>query len=265
MVRTVEYDLVVDTSCFTALQLQPGLVLAQSWNSLAAWCRAHLVPYPQLVCEHGVGAVVLAVEVRYPQRLGFFDSDTLTVRTRLGLRRRGTRLEQHTTITAAARTAAAVRTVLCPVAIREPMSLTAEPAPLPDALAQRFRDDEVDPSAPERTLPALLDAVRGFAGPIAEGLHPFRIARHHCELADQWAFPAVPALVGSAREELAVEHALTRGLAEPVTAIDIELSRPFYVFDHGVVATAAYEGAFVHRLCADGQEEPHGVVVERFG
>ena len=132
MVRTVGTTSWSTPALFTALQLQPGLVLAQSWNSLAAWCRDHLVPYPQLVSEHGVGAVVLAVEMRYPQRLCFFDSDTLTVRTRLGLRRRGTRLEQHTTITAAGRTAATVRTVLCPVAIREPISLTAEPAPLPD-------------------------------------------------------------------------------------------------------------------------------------
>lgn len=262
MVRTAAYDVVVDTSLFTALQLQPGFVLAQSWNALAAWCREHLVPYPRLVGEHGVGAVVLAVEVRYPQPLDFFDSDTLTVRTRLALRRRATRLEQHTTITAAGRTAATVRTVLCPVAIREPHSLTAEPAPLPDALVRRFRDAEVDPSTPERTMPALLAGVRA---PIAEGSHPFRIARHHCELADQWAFPAVAALVGSARERLAVDHGLAAGLAEPVTAIDIELSRPFFVFDDGVVATAAHDGAFVHRLRAEGQEESYGVIVERFG
>jgi acyl-CoA thioesterase FadM len=272
--RTVRVDLAVDTSFFTALQLQPRVLLAQSWNALASWYRCHLVPLPELLREHRLGTVIVAIELRYLERLRFFDSDTLTVEAGLTLRRRASRLEQTTTFSAAGRTAARVRTVMCPVAIHEERSLSASPTPMPPGLARRFRHDEVDEAAPARPLPALLESVRAGLEPVGEGEHRFRLAHHHCEVAEQWAFMEVPTLTESAREAIAVDGCaaspvLKRCLAQPMTGLDLELHRPFFVFEQGLVRTEALasrsELAFVHELrSADGRER-HGVVVERYG
>jgi hypothetical protein len=151
--------------------------------------------------------------------------------------------------------------------------LSASPTPLPAELVRRFQHDEIDESAPARSVPPLLDALRSGHDQIAEGEHAFRIAHHHCEVAEQWAFTEVPTLTESAREAIAVDGcaaspALKRCLAEPMTALDLELYKPFYIFEHGVVRTQALASpsalAFVHQLCSGDGRQQHGVVVERY-
>jgi hypothetical protein len=273
MPRTVRLDLAVDTSFYTALQLQPRVLLAQSFHALASWYRTNLVPFPELIRDHRLGTVILSIELRYLERLGFFDSDTLTVETGLTLRRRASRLEQTTTFSAAGRTAAQVRTVLCPVAILEEHSLSATPTPMPPELVRRFEHDEIDDSAPARSVPSLLESLRSGHDQVAEGEHRFRIAHHQCEVAEQWAFIEVPALTESSREAIAVDRCaatpvLKRCLAQPMTALDLELYKPHFIFEHGVVRTEALASpsalAFVHELRSGDGKERHGVVVERY-
>jgi hypothetical protein len=52
MPRTVRLDLAVDTSFYTALQLQPRVLLAQSFSALASWYRSNLVATPVLRQRH---------------------------------------------------------------------------------------------------------------------------------------------------------------------------------------------------------------------
>jgi acyl-CoA thioesterase FadM len=273
MPRTVRLDLAVDTSYYTALQLQPRVLLAQCWNALACWYRSHLVPFPELIGAHRLGTVILSIELRYLERLRFFDSDTLTAEAGLTVRRRASRLELNTTFSAAGRTAAQARIVLCPVAILEEQSLSASPTLLPAELVHRFRQDEIHESAPARSLPALLESLRSGHDRVAEGEHEFRIAHHHCEVAEQWAFMEVPALTESARETIAVDRcaatpALKRCLAQPLTALDVELYKPYFIFEHGVVRTQALASpsalAFIHELRSGDGKDKHGIVVERY-
>lgn len=283
MPRLVYREVVVDTSFFTALQLQPRVLLAQAFNALAAWYKQHLVPFPALMREHRVGTVILAIEIRYGERLHYYDGDTLQIESGLRLRRNATRLEQQTIFRGAGRLAATVRVVLCPVSIEEERSLSAAPAPLPPELVGRFRPEEIDDTPPARGLPALVETVQASDPIVAEGAHGFRIAHHHCEMAEQWAFLEVPTFVESSREELAMAQrgrvpALKRSLAEPLRALDIELYRPYFIFDRGRVHTRAFGSAdrlaFLHELRAgDGRAGDggagdggarHGVVVERY-
>jgi hypothetical protein len=265
--RTVRLDLAVDTSFYTALQLQPRVLLAQSFSALASRYKCNLVPFPELIRDHRLGTVILSIELRYLERLLFLDSDTLT------LRRRASRLEQTTTFSAAGRTAAQVRTVLCPVAILEEQSLSATPTLMPAELVRRFRHDEIDESAPARSVPALLESLRSGHDRVAEGEHEFRIAHHQCEVAEQWAFIEVPALTESARETIAVDRCaaspvLKRCLAQPLTALDVELYKPYFIFEHGVVRTQALASssalAFIHELRSGDGRDKHGIVVERY-
>jgi hypothetical protein len=273
MPRTIRLDLAVDTSFFTALQLQPRVLLAQSWNALACWYRTHLVPFRELIREHGLGTVILSIGMRYVEPLQFFDSDTLTVEAGLTLRRQATRLQLDTSFSAAGRTGAVVTIVLCPVAIQEQRSLSAAPAPLAPGLVRLFQDDEVDDSAPSRVMPRLLESLRSRGEQVAESESRFHIAHHHCEVAEQWAFIEVPALTESAREALAVERSqavkpLKRCLSSPLTAIDVELYRPYFIFEPGLIKTRAVtiasQLAFLHALRSGEGSEKHGIVVERY-
>lgn len=272
--RLVRLDLVVDTSFYTALQLQPRVLLAQSWNAFAAWCRSHLAPYSELLRVHRLGHIVLSAQIRYREQLRYFDSDTLTVESGVTLRREGSRVVQTSTFSAAGRCAASVRMVLCPVAIQEDRSLSAAPTTMPADLVRRFLPDEIDDSPLARTMPALLDRVRSDCRELATGEHEFRFAHHLCEMADQWASTEVPSFTDTSRMAVALDHCagvaeLKRCLAEPMTALDMELYRPYFVFDRAVVSTSARGGgstlAFVHELHSTSEGGPHGVVVEQYG
>ena len=146
----------------------------------------------------------------------------------------------------------------------EEQSLSASPTPMPPELVRRFRPDEIDESAPARSVPPLLESLRSGHDQVAEGEHRFRIAHHQCEVAEQWAFIEVPALTESSREAIAVDRCaaspvLKRCLAQPMTSLDLELYKPYFIFEHGVVRTEALASAstlaFVHELRSrDGKE-----------
>ena len=93
MPRTVAFSLPTDTAQFTALQLQPKVLLSLSFSALARWLREHLVSFPDLIRRHGYSLVILGANIRYEQPLGFFDCDELQVEAALRVLRHGKRVE----------------------------------------------------------------------------------------------------------------------------------------------------------------------------
>ena len=61
---------------------------------------------------------------------------------------------------------------------------------------------------------------------------------------------------------------LKRCLAQPMASLDLELYKPYFIFEHGVVRTEALASAstlaFVHELRSGDGKENHGIVVERY-
>lgn len=277
--RTIEHDLVIDTCLFSPLQLQPRALFAHSWNGLARWFLAHVCSFPALLGDHHFGMVFLGIHLAYREPLGFFDADLLRQQVSVRLLRQGTRIElvnRYVGLGRASgdgRLAAEVRCTLCPVAIDEPRSLAARPAPLPEVLQRAFAQDERGDAPAPRVVPGLLEA-HGRGTPLAERATPFSIHRHMAEVADQWSFSEIPCLCEASREHLVLENvsrvpALGQALAAPLVAIDVELARPYYSFDRGVThsTVAACDGklSFVHRLGATlPGAQVHGVVVERY-
>jgi len=274
MGRQVAFEVPTDSGQFTWLQIQPRSLLALSWSGYARWLREHLVSFPKLIREEGFGAVILDIDMSYLEPLTFFDTDTLEMMVALKVRRRGTRLELHTDYRGAGRHAASVTIVLCPVEIKDQETLTAAPMPLPERLLERFRDDEVDDSSPQRRVPDLVDAIEAGGQLLGELEDIFNVHHHYCEVAEQWSFVEVPNIAEALRETLALSRAaeqpqLRQCLDQPLRRLNIELYQPYFVYDSGRLKTHAYHSAgrlaFVHRLSSERfGATPHGIVVEQY-
>lgn len=273
MPRAIEFEVVTDTSHFTPLQLQPRVLLALSFNAMSRWIKAHLVSFPQLIREHRFSVVIVGASIKYGEPLGFFDGDALQIKAAMRCVKRGARLQLDAEFRGAGRAAAAVRILFCPVEIVDPLSLAAQPRKFSAQLLGKFQPDEVDAAPPEETLPKLKEEVERCPL-LASHTSSFKVHRHHCEVADQWAFLEVPCLIGENGETMALERAaqipeLKAVLSRPLRSFDMELSRPYFWFQPGRAETHVYrapEGlALVHRLLSAGPgQDVHGVVVERF-
>jgi hypothetical protein len=273
MPRTTTFELVSDTGYFSPLQLQPRSLLATSFNGLARWLREHLVSFPALIRDEKHSVVILSSSIEYDQPLGFFDGDAVRVETTLRVLRGGTRAQLDNTFSGDRGTAAKVRILLCPVSVDDPDSLGAMPAAFPERILARFEPDEVDPGSPDRPMLPLRESI--ISQPtLGNHIEPFMIHRHHCEVADQWAFYEVAGLVGASRETFASKTVgqhpeLAAALAKPMKRFEMELARPYFWLQPGSVETTAYRHgdsvALVHRLQSNlPGEKVYGTIVETF-
>jgi len=274
MPRIISVEVVSDTGHFTPLQLQPRAVLSLAFNGLAHWLREHLVSFPRLIAEQRTSVVILAAGITYEAPCRFFDGDGFSVRASLQARRQASRAELDVEIHGPQGRAAIARILLCPVRIEDPVSLAASPAPFPAPVLARFRPDEVDPTSPARPLVALQEEVARHGELLATARRPFTLHRHLCEVADQWAFFEVPGFIGASREALALARGgdvplLRQAFGEPLRRLEIELSRPYFWLEDGLVETSAYRLndrlAMIHRLSSNlpGGDQ-HGIAVEIF-
>jgi hypothetical protein len=272
--RRCTFELVTDTSHFTALQLQPRALLQVSFNALSRWLKEHLISFPWLIREHRLSVVILGARIRYERLFGFFDSDSVQVEGGCRVMRGGTRLRFDVEVWAPAGLAATVSILLCPVAIEDPLTLAATPTTIADDVLERFAADEVDPGSPDRTLPGLRQTIESEGTLVAEGSSSFLVDRHLCEVADQWAFTEVPALVGASSATIARERCdqrpeLRHVLALPLRSFEMELMRPYFWFQAGQIRSRVYQQehgmAVVHQLLSDVPGEPtHGIAIEEF-
>ncbi len=125
-----------------------------------------------------------------------------------------------------------------------------------------------------RIVPTRLTAIETTGSLLAEYTKPFRIHRHLSEVAEQWSWTEVPALVESARENLALEDQsenkmmLRRSLSHRIARFDVEFSRPYFSFESGEIVSRAYDVAghlaFVHKFTSNRGLHLHATVVEVF-
>ncbi|MFT4628108.1 MAG: acyl-CoA thioesterase FadM [Myxococcota bacterium] len=274
MSLAIEFEVPVDTSTFSAVQLQPGVAASLSWSALARWLRAHLVPFPRLIKEESTGFVVMGFHLQYLDEVSFFDCEAFRVRAALRVMRRAERCQLDLRFFSESQELATARLILCPVTIEDPLALGASPAPLSQRLLDRIPRGEVESASPARLVPARLSAVETTGEFIAEGSKDFMIHRHGTEVAEQWAWTHLPHIVEGARETLALgdrserRHQLRRCLRSPLVRFDAEYSKPFFSFERGTVVTRAFalgdRLGLVHRLTSGAGSSLHSTVVEVF-
>jgi acyl-CoA thioesterase FadM len=274
MVRAIEWEHTVDTSTFSAVQLQPGVIASLTWNALSRWMRTYVVDFPRLIGREATGMVVMGFHLEYKDPVTFFECPAFRVRAAFRIMRRGERGELNLHFFAQNQELAVARLIVRPVAILDPVSLGAEPAPLPESLLAYFEADEIQSASPQRIVPSRLATVETMGALLAEATTPFRIHRHLSEVAEQWAWTETPALVESARENMALndrsEHKmqLRRCLRHRLARFDVEYSRPYFSFEKGEIVSRAYDVAghlaFAHRFTSQRGAHLHATVVEVF-
>src|SRR5688572_27204171 len=90
MGRVTAFEMPVDTSLFTPLQLQPRAVLWMAMTGWARWLSEHWeMSFPRLLDEHGIGMVVAGFDVDYLRPFSFFDSGALIAMVRVRVREDG--------------------------------------------------------------------------------------------------------------------------------------------------------------------------------
>jgi acyl-CoA thioesterase FadM len=274
MPRAIEFEVPVDTSTFSAVQLQPGVVASLTWNALARWLRAYLLPFPRLIRDESTGLVVMGFHLQYLDAVSFFDCEVFRVRAALRVMRRAERCQLDLKFFMPDRVLATVRLILCPVRIEDAVALGAAPAPLSERLLALIPQEDLESASPARLVPGRLAAVETTGQLIGESRKDFRIHRYGTEVAEQWAWTHLPHIVEGAREDLALgdrseqRHLLRRCLREPLARFDAEYSRPFFSFEEGTVVTRAFalgeRLGLVHRLTSAGGSVLHSTVVEVF-
>ena len=275
MPRAIDWEETVDTSTFSAVQLQPGAIASLTWNGLARWLRTYLVSFPSLIQKEGMGMVVMGFHLEYRDPISFFECESFRMRGAFRMMRRGERGQLNLRLFTETNELAVVQLIVRPVAILDPVSLGAEPAPMPDHLLARFEADEVESASVVRVVPARVTAVESTGTLLAESTTPFRIHRHLSEVAEQWSWTETPALVEGARENMALDNRsehkmfLRRCLRNRLARFDVEFSRPYFSFERGDIVSRAYNVgghlAFVHRFTSHRGAHLHATAVEVFG
>jgi acyl-CoA thioesterase FadM len=263
---TNRFEVAADTAQFTPDQLQPSAVVGLGFQGWARWLREFLVPFPELVNSERIGVVVVGLSIRYLKPYRFSDSEAMTVATTVSDVGGGRLLALDTSITSTPGEVVDAHTLLRVVALGHDESLAAAPGRLPEHLLQsgtigrgRGRIER-----PVRQIVAELSDEAPIAGPD----YPFLVHRHMCEVADQWSIVHVPSIASAARERLllgSADETLMTVLGRPLSRVDLELSRPLFLFDEATVETAVYRGGttFVHRIVGGtARSVLHAVVVE---
>ena len=275
MTRTINFDLTLDTSHFTGQQLQQRTLLSLAWNGYARWLKQYVVSLPQLIQKHQLGTVIVGAKIAYLEQFTFFEADTLQIE--VAVRPWANQiLELQACFYGAERLIVQVTIFLYPVAIEETQTLAAVPTRIPNHLLPLFQGDtEDDLSAmPNIEAQTLAQQIEREGQLLAADSGEFMVHNHLIEVAEQWAFIETPAIVQAVRGPMVLNRheglpQLRRALSHPLQRYEMELYRPFFVYDLGCVQTAAYQWqeklAFIHRLYSEhSRHEVHGLIVEQF-
>lgn len=274
MARFSTLEVLNDTSLFDSRQLLPRTVLACSMRMWVRWAKDHLRAFPCLIQDYNFGVVVVRQSIRYERPFNFFSGDAFALRGTLAVRHKRRLLFGQVDFMHGDERVAYLECTMRPLAIERGADLGAAPADVGPPVLDMFLPDEIVEGPVARHLPGLLMGLADKL-PVATAMQPIRIGRHESEAADQWSFIEVGAHAANAREamildaEPGVRKLLQQGLALPLHAIDLEISRPLFLFDMAEIHTTAYRTAdsltFVHIYTSNvGGSHQHATVMERF-
>jgi hypothetical protein len=221
----ISFDVPVEPTLFSPLQLRPRAVLGLAISGLSRWLATHLVSYPELLGKHRIGMVAAAVRLDYARpHLRFDEADWLTTTATLAVSTTGTWLRLRAELTTSTRPAATVFLELRPVDLGDdPDGMSALPGSLPEGLLGGFAVEERFTADPRATVSA-----------------------------------AVPPRTGTALGETA---SYPVHVSAPVRSFSALLRRPMYAFDEGTGTVRAFDApdgaVFVHSLRRSSATKPN--------
>jgi len=274
MRRETKIRVLNDTSLFDSIQLQLRPVLAIGMRAWAQWAYENLYGFPTLIKEHRFGLVVVGGHAAFERPFNFFSADAFEVVGHAEVVQDRRLILGHIAFMKGDERFVSLRLVSRPVSMAGGDSFAALPTRLEGHILSKFTQEELTDRRIERDVAQLL-ATLDPATQIAETVRPERLYRHDCEAADQWSYIEIGAHAATAREALIADSSkelrpkLQPGLTTAVRFVDIEITRPLFLFDKLQVRTQVYlEGerlTFVHTFQSQmGGRHDHAVVIERF-
>ncbi len=274
MARTSTQAIPACPTLFTPLQLHVRELLRFGVVSWVGWMRDHVMSLQRMIESHHFAVVVAGASVSYSGKRVFPDGDTIDIDSSSSVHRKGVLIEGVSRFSTEGREFARMHIYFRPVAIGDETSAAARPSDLHPDVQALFQEDEVSATPFPRMVKKMLPSLETEGVLLATGQHPFKLHRYAMDFADQWAFMETAAFVSASREELALARGqlterLMDGLSQPVKEYHVDLTRPYFVLDQGVVDTRAYlwndHLFFVHRLLKQGHgdDQVHATVIEQ--
>lgn len=277
MPNSAIHEICCDTSLFSPTQLLPSAMMRESINGFARWTAEHVGGWRRLLREHRYSTVVGGASVDYLGSFGFFDHVTFHTETRMWAVPDGRKVHLEQDFIAGGKLVGRVHLLLIPVKLEDPDLFLAKPGALQGPLTDTFRADPEDTLREKRlaAVPRLRPQIEELSkNPcLGRSQDTFTLNRHKVEVADQWVYTEIPALVEPHRESMAFSlgqqnDEIRRVLGKPLRSVTFELVRPYYVFEKGTIRTAIYQTpdglCFAHHLLNADATAEHGVVLERF-
>lgn len=272
-IRTYHDSIPMCPTLFNPIQCHPRELLQQALSCWVGWMRDNICSLQNMVTEHKSSVVVAGARLEYTDDLFFPDWDTIDVQTTSYLHRKGILIEGRTRFHAGTSAFANVTIFFRPVSIGDEESASAKSSQLLPALQKMFLANEFLEKNDKRQARLLMTNIQEKGTLIATGKRPFRLYRYAMDFADQWAFMESYAFVSAAREEIILAessegNALLNGLSGRLKKFFIDLKKPYFLFDHGLVSSEAYtyDGNlfFIHELLDHHSGAVHAVVIEKF-
>lgn len=276
MLRSSSSEIPACPTLFTPLQMHLREILQLGLSGWVRWLRDNIVSLQHLVETHQVSMVVAMAHARYTNALTFEDTDTIEIKTIASIPKNGSLITSKTSFSGSGVEVAQVEITLRPVILTGDVSLSAVPGKLPPEIIAKFQEAEINSRSFQRRLQKLIRKIegRGEGQLLAEGSHPFMLHRYAMDFADQWAFMEVAAYVSASRESLVLSEIeatpkLRHGISQGIQQFDLELHRPYFLFDRGWVETKIYsyenQLVFIHRLWGNstGTQEVHATAIEQ--
>jgi hypothetical protein len=274
MARWSTLQVLNDTSLFDSRQLQPRSVLTCGMRMWAQWMSDHMLPFPQLIRDKNFGVVVTRASVNYERPFTFFSANEFQLRGTLSVGQKRRHLQGEIHFMNGNERFIHIDITLHPLSIDPDCDFGAVPSRVEGEIFHLFHADEISSAIVARSVRKLIHTVAPESI-VATAVRPVRIGRHDSEAADQWSYIELGAHAASAREDMILDcdperrELLQDGLVAPLSAVDIEIGRPLFLFDTAEIhSTAVHDRdglTFIHVYKSKlGGEHEHATVVERF-
>src|SRR5262245_21432317 len=173
MTRTHVREVVLDTSHFTPIQLNTRFVMQCCMNGWAGWARDHLTPFHKLIRDEGFGLAVVDFHVSWSRRFGFFDTDTVEVRTSIGIRSDAQLLRGEVQIHGRGREVVRSVVLMRPLRLTD-ATLAAQPGAAMESIVERFQPEEVVETPPRDRVDTIAADLSASGEVVAQGWRNFR-------------------------------------------------------------------------------------------
>ena len=276
MLRRSFLDIPACPTLFTPLQMHLREILQLGLYGWVGWLRDSIFSLQHLVENYQVTMVVATAHVTYLQTFTFEDADTIEIHTTAAIAKNGSLITSQSSYIGAGQEVAQIDITLRPVLLSNDMSSRAIPRRLPQAVMAKFESAEMKSKICQRHIPQLVKQIetQGSGKFLGAGTYAFTLHRYAMDCADQWVFMEVAAYVNASRESLVLAKMadnweLRHGISGAIAQFDVELHRPYFRFDRGIVHTKAYvlgkRLVFIHRLqgISTGIEELHATAIEQ--